>query len=116
MKQTQRNDKAMGVFTLMCEWPSYEIANWLDVTTPNVARALFETGANMEAERAALLTISERMAQIVEILNQPVQHSNTITPNAIKILRADAETAKLIAEQSLSTLANIRKQNGGRHE
>ena len=47
-----------------------------------------------QLERAAM--------QAVAILDQPVQHSNSRTANAIQILRADAEIARIILRKAIS--------------
>lgn len=54
-----------GVFEIMAQWKSHEIQHWLDTTQSNVARALFESAAKIEAERRDLLAACEAIAPAI---------------------------------------------------
>lgn len=46
----------------MSKWRSFEISNWLDTTNIGTARALFESGAELEKQRVELLEALEDVA------------------------------------------------------
>jgi hypothetical protein len=58
-----------GAFEIMAQWKSHEIQHWLDTTQSNVARALFESGAKIEAEHLDLLAACEKALGFINDLS-----------------------------------------------
>lgn len=59
----------------MAQWKSHEIQHWLDTTQSNVARALFESAAKIEAKHRDLLAACEavlKLAHRTEGDNAPI--------------------------------------------
>ena len=86
-----------GVFTIMAEFQSHEIANWLETTPSNVARALFETGAKLEAEHAALCAVAEAAEQLEAV-------AETFTDSELRGLA-------LVLWQKLQALYSVRSHS-----
>lgn len=53
----------------MAQFKSYEIANWLDTTPPNVARALLEYGEQIEQEKSDLFTTLRELTEAVSAID-----------------------------------------------
>ena len=68
----------------MADWKSYEIAQWLQTTPPNVARALLETGAGLEERNAAL----EKVATCAKAF---MDQSNTTNRGALRKALAELQ-------------------------
>ena len=52
-----KTEPTPGAFEIMSKWRSFEILNWLDTTNIGTARALFESGAELEKQRDELLRV-----------------------------------------------------------
>lgn len=64
---TVKTEPTPGAFEIMSKWRSFEILNWLDTTNIGTARALFESGAELEKQRGELL---EALCEILPIASR----------------------------------------------
>lgn len=71
-------------FEIMADWKSFEITHWLQTTTPAAARALFETGAELE-KRNKLLEDARKAA--AAFMNQNTTSNRFALRNALEKLK-----------------------------